>query len=173
MDNLKTKLRLDSLRLKAGLHPLWGREERLKGKKSDPGTALVTVEKPVVVEEPTPEVTPRNIADAIFDIRDSMKAQEGRGEVNTYNLSLTQEIKEKEFRHPITKELKPLLTATIYNKGPAPSYFRINYPSSRIITLEEKDQVELDFKKDKRKFERVFYYTGPGSVSLARLVGKF
>ncbi len=168
MDNLRSRLKLDSLRLKAGLSPLWG-----KGKKSNPGTALVTIEKPAVIEEPAPAITPKDVANAILDVRDLLKEQESEGEVNTYNLTLTTERKDKEFRHPVTRELKPLITATIYNDGPDTGYFQINYPGSKVITLKNGESVSPDFTKSKRKFERVFYYTAAGGNASVRVVGKY
>ena len=128
----------------------------------------------VIPREVAPKViTAQELGEAILSIRDSMKLQESEGEVNTYDLELDREVKEEEFRHPVTKYLEPLVTATIYNDGPDTGYFRVNYPGSKLITLKVGESVSIDFTKSKKKIIRVFYYTAAGGRASARLVGKF
>jgi len=166
--DLKSKLKLDSLRLKAGLPPLlWGKRKEPKQEVAKPQTALV------VVEKPAPAVTPKDVVEAILDVRDLLKEQESEGEVNTYDLELSGERKEIEFRHPITNYLKPLIIATIYNDGPDTGYFKVNYPGPKTITINNGESVTLDFTKSRKKFHRVFYYTAPNKSASFRLLGQF
>ena len=134
------------------------------------GTELAVVPGEVA---PPKVITAQELGEAILGIRDSMKLQEAEGEVNSYSLTLSTVRGEEEFRHPVTKELKPLITANIRNYGPGTAYFRVNYPSSPEVVLDKGDQISLDFTKAKRKIARVFYYTYQGTMPKVRLDGKF
>ena len=119
------------------------------------------------------EVTPKDVVEAIIAIKEATLRQESEGEVNTYDLSLTDSVKEVEFRHPVTDNVKPLITCQIFQDGASRGQYRVNYPSSSLVTLKQGEEVTLDFTKSKKKISRVFYRTVVGSVSTSRLIGKF
>ena len=160
---------LNEVRGKAGLAPLEVTSPR-RGGSSQPPQEVVALE----VIAPVPRViTPERLAQSVLNIEESLKHQESEGEVNTVNLVLTSEIQEEEFRHPITRYVKPLQTISIFNDGPDPGYFKVNYPASGAIYLKKGETTNLDFTKAKRKIHRLYYYCGPGSVATSRAVGKF
>ena len=151
---------LNEVRGKAGLAPI--------------GIASPKETTALEVVTPTPRViTPERLAQSVLNIEESLKHQESEGEVNTVNLVLTSEIQEEEFRHPITRYVKPLQTISIFNDGADPGYFKVNYPASGAIYLKKGETTNLDFTKSKRKIHRLYYYCGPGSVATSRAVGKF
>ena len=137
-----------------------------------PQVAVVPPKVEIPTEIIKKRVTPEDVAEAVLDIRDSMKLQEAEGEANAATLLCTTEIQEYEFRHPVTNELTPMFTLNLDNVGSITACIRVNYPSSRTIVLRKLKKIELDWTKAKRKIHRVFYYTENG-ITTVEAVGKF